>query len=182
MTKAEMMVREARIRELADGTRSALDIAIEIGGHEKSVWKTMVRLGLPRLPRKARPHKNRHWKGGRTVDKHGYILIRMPDHPQADHQGRVREHRIVMESLIGRPLRKSEVVHHVDGDPSNNSPENLELFASNGEHLRATRKGLVPNWTEDGIRRMKEALERSRIARQSRSLRSGDEVPSIQHE
>jgi HNH endonuclease len=39
-------------------------------------------------------------------------------------------HRVVMENMIGRPLRKNETVHHIDGDRLNNSPENLELWAS----------------------------------------------------
>jgi hypothetical protein len=45
------------------------------------------------------------------------------------------EHRIVMEEKLGRPLRKGEVVHHIDGDKANNDPSNLILFPSNSEHM-----------------------------------------------
>ena len=38
------------------------------------------------------------------------------------------EHRVVMEQMIGRPLKKGEVVHHIDGDPHNNRPDNLQLI------------------------------------------------------
>ena len=46
------------------------------------------------------------------------------------------EHRIVAEQIIGRPLKKGEVVHHRDGDKRNNSPENILVFASQSEHAK----------------------------------------------
>ena len=46
------------------------------------------------------------------------------------------EHRQVMEQKLGRPLLPGEVVHHIDGDPHNNAPENLMLFSSQAEHAR----------------------------------------------
>lgn len=45
------------------------------------------------------------------------------------------EHRVVMERMLGRPLRPGEVVHHKDGNILNNAPGNLQLFSSQGEHL-----------------------------------------------
>lgn len=43
-----------------------------------------------------------------------------------------------MEEVLGRALEPSEVVHHRNGDPADNRPENLELFVSNAEHLAVT--------------------------------------------
>lgn len=80
----------------------------------------------------------RKWKGGRKKGKGGYILVLAKDHPNADCQGYVPEHRLVAESVLGRRLSKREIVHHIDGDPANNCPENLEVFDSNGNHVSTT--------------------------------------------
>lgn len=106
---------------------------------------------------------NPSWKGGVTLDKDGYVLRYTPNHPYANKGGYVREHRLVMEKMIGRYLRPEEVPHHKDDDPSNNHPDNLQLFENNGVHLSATRKGIRANWTEEGLARMKEASDRQRI-------------------
>lgn len=45
-----------------------------------------------------------------------------------------REHRFVMEQMIGRALRPDEHVHHIDGDRFNNAPENLQLLSAS-EHM-----------------------------------------------
>ena len=95
-----------------------------------------------RLPHARRGHRrgarHRDWKGGRILDRHGYVLVHLPQHPRRNSSGYVREHRLVMEAEIGRALLPREVVHHIDGNPANNGPDNLELFASNAEHLAAT--------------------------------------------
>ena len=77
---------------------------------------------------------------------------------------------MVMEEMIGRYLRPEEVVHHRDKDRKNNDPSNLELFSKNSEHLRAELTGNVPKWSEEGKRRIREALRRA-VARRRVSSR-----------
>lgn len=76
------------------------------------------------------------WKGGRLIDRNGYVIVLAPDHPNAKSIGYVFEHRLVMEKHLGRYLTRQEVVHHKNGNRSDNRIENLELFASNAEHKR----------------------------------------------
>ena len=48
--------------------------------------------------------------------------------PRPDGDGWDLEHRIVMEQVIGRPLREGETVHHINGDRLDNRSKNLELW------------------------------------------------------
>lgn len=45
------------------------------------------------------------------------------------------EHRALASWRLGRPLRPGEVVHHVDGDPTNNHPDNLRVLPSQRHHM-----------------------------------------------
>ena len=79
--------------------------------------------------------ENPMWKGGQSVSSHGYVLIRVGvGHHLADVRGYAYQHRIVAERLLGRRLKQGEIVHHKDGNKQNNSPENLIVVGSNGEH------------------------------------------------
>lgn len=103
------------------------------------------------------------WKGGKIVDEDGYLLVYCPGHPGARKPDRryVLKHRLVMEKKLGRLLLPSEVVHHKNGDRSDNRIANLELFSSNTEHLRVTLVGRCPKWTREGIERMKAGVARA---------------------
>ena len=74
------------------------------------------------------------WKGGKHKNNKGYILIHKRNHPFCSKKGYIMEHRIVMEKHLGRYLKPLERIHHIDGNPSNNSIKNLKLFNGIGEH------------------------------------------------
>ncbi len=75
-------------------------------------------------------------KGKGISNNHGYILISSPNHPNKDAYGYVPEHRLVMEKMIGRYLTQEEIIHHIDGNKSNNKPSNLWVFKNRSDHTK----------------------------------------------
>jgi len=78
--------------------------------------------------------KHHNWKEGRTVDNKGYMRVLQPSHENANHQGYVLEHRLVMSEHLCRPLTEEEIVHHLDEDRLNNDISNLVL-TTRSEHI-----------------------------------------------
>ena len=63
-------------------------------------------------------------------------------------------HRVLAEQKMGRPLHRGEIVHHLDENPLNNHPDNLEVcsssFVHRQHHLKRQEK-LEPLIVIDGI-------------------------------
>lgn len=90
----------------------------------KEIW--LKRKGPPQ-PRPPEFHRRRKHTG-RIVDGNGYIKIKMRNHPMADGNGYIFEHRLVMAKHLNRTLEPWEAVHHLNGKKSDNRIENLELL------------------------------------------------------
>jgi hypothetical protein len=65
-----------------------------------------------------------------------YVLVYQPEHSRAGHSGYVPEHILVAEKAIGRDLFADEEVLHINGNPRDNSPTNLEI-TSIGNHYKS---------------------------------------------
>ena len=107
---------------------------------------------------------NPAWKGGVTLRRRrgNYVqvkYVRAPSWamPMARSDGYIMEHRLLMATCCGYLLTRTEVVHHVNHDPTDNDPANLELWPNNsshkmweagrfadGVHCRWFPKGLAP--------------------------------------
>lgn len=65
----------------------------------------------------------------------GYVWAKCHQHPNAFKDGYILEHRLVVENHIGRLLKENEIVHHIDGDKTNNNIPNLKILTRE-EHAR----------------------------------------------
>ena len=68
---------------------------------------------------------NSNWKGGRTLHRDGYSMVVDP-RPGARRRY-VLEHRFLWEQANG-PIPTGHVVHHLNGDKSDNRLENLTIL------------------------------------------------------
>ena len=98
---------------------------------KKSSGKKLCSLRCAVLSRSG--SKSKRWKGGRSISKKRYVRINLG-------KGiRMFEHRLVGEKMLGRKLKSTEAIHHIDGDKLNNKESNLYICSSNADHQRAHR-------------------------------------------
>lgn len=76
-----------------------------------------------------------NWKSGRQADKRGYIEI-------AGTKGK-REHVLVAERVLGKPLPLRAAVHHINNDKSDNRPENLVICQDQAYHNLLHRREIA---------------------------------------
>jgi hypothetical protein len=65
----------------------------------------------------------------------GYKYFCDSDNAMAWKNGVVYHHRQIAAEKIGRPLTRNEIVHHIDGNRSNNHPDNLEVM-TRAQHIK----------------------------------------------
>lgn len=85
--------------------------------------------------------KHPRWKGGRIILSSGYVGVLVPEGHHLRMNNRYAfEHQIVAERLLGRRLKEGEIVHHKNGDKTDNRPENIEVCPSRFSHKVEHRK------------------------------------------
>jgi hypothetical protein len=76
--------------------------------------------------------KHSNWKGGISL-RNGYKVI-----THGENSGKI-VHRMIAEEVLGRSLKRHEVVHHIDGGKTDNRNENL-LVCSSSYHTTLHNK------------------------------------------
>jgi len=78
------------------------------------------------------------WKGGKFISTDGYVMVYVGgDKKKIGWTSYRKEHIVIAEEMMNRPLEKNEVVHHIDGEKTNNEKSNLWVAASAAAHKNA---------------------------------------------
>lgn len=127
-----------RISDKTDRSRGSVKgqpVAFKRGHH----------LRLPEFKGRGSPR----YQGGKSIDSRGYVTVGLPDGT------RDYEHILVAEGVLGRKLKSfgrghpnSEVVHHVHGDKSRNTNDNLLICTHEYHTALHHRLEQSPDWPE----------------------------------
>ena len=90
---------------------------------------------------------NRSKAGGTYKTKAGRVPLKYTRIHLNDGQ-LVSEAKFCLEWKLGRPLRPGEHVDHIDGNPNNNDPSNLQVVLGHSGHQRAHRERMLPEELE----------------------------------
>jgi len=198
---APIVLDEGLLRHLyIDEGLSSRDIGGLLRVDKTTVLKYLKKYGIPlrpnngaackgkKNPRISAALKGRHFKGKKpslrkthkkSIDQMGYVVVRVPPdspfYPMAT-QGKIREHRLVMAQHLGRCLTPDEVVHHINGDKTDNRIENLQLLTKHNhnsvlqlKHLQEENKQL-----KQQIEELKQRIRELEMILQIQEVKSGE--------
>jgi len=115
-----MPTREQRAKSLGVGQDELTDMRGRHGNHRRG-------------------NGHYRWNAGRMLSRDGYVKIRVGrDHPLADSNGYCHEHVLVL-AAAGVSIASGFVVHHRNGDRTDNRIRNLEVLR-NCDHIARHNK------------------------------------------
>jgi len=84
-----------------------------------------INLSLSHLGKNSGPLYYR-WKNG-IVLRNGYVYVMNKKHPYAKYDPYIKRCRIVMEKHLGRYLKPSEIIHHINQNKKDDRIKNLQI-------------------------------------------------------
>lgn len=115
--------RGPRLAFKCEGCGSVFELVPSQAAHQTGRFCSKTCEGISRIER---PLDCEHNGKPARLDRHGYVWVWEPDHPEARrYKGWVAEHRLVAEQVVGRPLTSDDEVHHINRIKHDNCPENL---------------------------------------------------------
>lgn len=112
------------------------DIVADLGfpGKVDLVYSTLRARGIKRRFEQSSGMGRKRPTGSVVATADGYVVEKVGQNwpflklmPGQGDGTWIRQHRLVMAEHLGRALRPSEQVHHIDGDRTNNDISNLQL-------------------------------------------------------
>ena len=97
-----------------------------------------------------RDGKNRSLPIGTVRPMGEYLAVKVADVKNGNNWR--PQHRVIMAEKLGRPLRRGEIVHHINGVKDDNRLENLELWVARG-HPNGSRVEDAVAWAKTVLRR-----------------------------
>ena len=89
---------------------------------------------------------------------------------------RIDEHRYLIQLALGRPLESNEIVHHKDGNKSNNDLSNLEVL-QRSEHSRMHTKERFKN--AEAVEQQREKAKNNAALVYKKNVLNRDQVAEI---
>ena len=109
---------------------SLAECCTRLGPNASTIRDWCIKQGILRTPQEGRRlqylrgvgigETHYRWNGGRNKTRAGYVMVHM-GHGKKNKA----EHIIVAEVALGRKLKRGEVIHHINGDKSDNKNDNL---------------------------------------------------------
>jgi len=118
-----------QIYELFESGSTIAEIVQKLSTNRETVRQYLLKRYTPKQKRaivlknfrQPKGQASPNWKGGKEITKAGYVRLWI------SRDERVLEHRRLMENHLGRKLNRDEVVHHINGNNSDNRLANLQL-------------------------------------------------------